>query len=196
MALKPTLWMHTLTLVATVLVGGPAWAQPAGEAAEVHAAQTAAMRALGAMTGVWRGSAWTLLPSGEKVVLTQTERIGPLLDGAVKVVEGRGYDSGGRLVFNALGIISFDHRTQQYSLRAYNQGRVGDFALKQTDHGYSWEIPAGPATIRYTATLSGETLREVGERHAPGSPPLQVFEMVLTRVGPTDWPAAGAPGPK
>ena len=39
------------------------------------------------MDGVWRGPSWTILPSGEKHVGTQTERIGPFLDGSVKVIE-------------------------------------------------------------------------------------------------------------
>jgi hypothetical protein len=42
-----------------------------------------------------------VLPSGEKLALTQTERIGPMLQGAIKVVEGRGYNQEGALVFNA-----------------------------------------------------------------------------------------------
>ena len=34
------------------------------------------------MDGVWRGPAWTILPSGVKHDITQTERIGPFLDGS------------------------------------------------------------------------------------------------------------------
>ena len=46
----------------------------------------------GEMDGTWRGPAWTLLPSGEKHELTQTERVGSMLDGSIKVIEGRGYE--------------------------------------------------------------------------------------------------------
>jgi len=45
------------------------------------AAQREAMAPLAFMDGVWRGPAWTILPSGEKHNITQTERIGPFLDG-------------------------------------------------------------------------------------------------------------------
>ena len=64
------------------------------------------MLPLASMDGVWRGPAWTILPSGEKHSVTQTERIGPLLDGSVKVIEGRGYDADGKVAFNAFGTIS------------------------------------------------------------------------------------------
>lgn len=52
-----------------------------------EAGQRAAMPPLAFMDGEWRGTAWTLLPSGEKHTLSQTERIGPFLDGSVKVIE-------------------------------------------------------------------------------------------------------------
>ena len=50
-------------------------------------AQKAAMKPLAMMDGVWRGPAWTMLPTG-KHEITQTERIGPFLDGQIKVLEG------------------------------------------------------------------------------------------------------------
>ena len=71
-------------------------AQLAGQDPEaLLAAQREAMRRLSFMDGVWRGPAWTILPSGEKHSITQTERIGPFLDGSVKVIEGRGYYASG-----------------------------------------------------------------------------------------------------
>lgn len=159
------------------------------------AAQVEAMKRLNAMNGEWRGPAWTVLPSGEKLALTQTERIGPMLQGAIKVVEGRGYNQEGALVFNAFGVVSFDPGTRTYSLRSYSQGRTAQFALSVTDSGYSWEIPAGQATIRYTAVVKDGTLREIGERFLPGKEPLRIFEMNLTRVADSNWPSSGAVGP-
>ena len=47
------------------------------------AAQREAMKALAFLDGAWRGQTWTLLPSGEKHNLTQTERVGSFLDGSV-----------------------------------------------------------------------------------------------------------------
>ena len=94
--------------------------------------------------------------------------------------------------FNAFGVVSYDPEKKAYTLHSHALGRVGDFVLKPTVDGYVWEIPAGPMTIRYTATIKDGAWKEVGERIAPGQAPVQFFEMNLKRVGDTDWPAAGA----
>jgi hypothetical protein len=150
------------------------------------------MTRLSFMDGAWRGSAWTLLPSGEKHTITQTERVGPFLDGSVKVIEGRGYDPDGKVTFNAFGTVSFNPGTRAYTLHSYALGSVGDFRLTPTADGYIWEIPAGPMTIRYTAAIKGGTWLEVGDRISPGKDPVRFFEMNLTRIGDTTWPASGA----
>jgi hypothetical protein len=80
-------------------------------------------------------------------------------------------------------------------MRSYAQGHVGDFDLKLTADGFQWEIPAGPMTIRYTAVIKDGTWTEVGDRIVPDKEPIRFFEMTLTRVGDTNWPAAGAVNP-
>jgi len=164
--------------------------------AALISAQREAMAPLKIMDGVWRGPAWTILPSGEKHNVTQTERIGPFLDGSIKVIEGRGYSADGKVGFNAFGIISYDPATKAFTLHSHAQGRVGDFVFKPTADGYVWEIPAGPMTIRYTAIIKDGGLLEVGDRIVPGKDAVRFFEMSLKRVGDTDWPAAGAIPPK
>jgi len=164
--------------------------------AALIAAQREAMAPLAFMDGVWRGPAWTILPSGEKHNVTQTERIGPFLDGSVKVIEGRGYNADGTVGFNAFGTISYNPATHVYTLHSYAMGNVGDFVLTRTGDGYTWEIPAGPMTIRYTAVIKDGAWREVGDRIMPGKEPARFFEMNLKRVGDTNWPAAGAISPK
>jgi hypothetical protein len=166
-------------------------AQGRFDPAVVMAAQREAMVRLAAMDGIWRGPAWTILQSGEKHNITQTERIGPFLDGAVKVMEGRGYDADGKVTFNAFGTVSYDPASKVYTLHSHAMGRVGDFPLTLTPEGYVWEIPAGPMTIRYTAVIKDGKWREVGDQLMPGKDPVRFFEMNLVRVGNTDWPAAG-----
>jgi hypothetical protein len=134
------------------------------------------MARLALMDGAWRGSAWALLPSGERHRLTQTERVGPFLDGSVKVIEGRGYEADGSVGFNALAIVSYDPDRRAYEMHLYAHGHDGDFALAPADDGFSWEIPAGPATIRYTAVIKDGRWHEVGERIVPGKEPVRVFE--------------------
>src|SRR5438270_6824610 len=187
-----------LFLVLIVVLGATLTASGQGrpDPATLIAAQREAMLPLAFMDGVWRGPAWTILPSGQKHAITQTERIGPFLDGSVKVIEGRGYDPDGKVTFNAFGTISYNPATHAYTLHSYALGNVGDFALKPTADGYVWEIPAGPMTIRYTAVVKEGAWREVGDRIVPGQDPVRFFEMNLKRVGDTNWPAAGAISPK
>ena len=161
--------------------------------AVVIAAQREAMRPLAIMDGVWRGPAWTMLQTGERHSITQTERIGPFLDGSIKVIEGRGYDADGKVSFNAFGVISVDPASKKYTLHSYAQGRSGDFPMTLTADGYVWEIPAGPSMkIRYTAVIRTDTWREIGEMIAQDREPVQFFEMNLKRVGNSAWPGAGA----
>ncbi len=179
--------------IATLATLG-AFAQPPDPAA-LLAAQKEAMKAFAFMNGVWRGPAWTLLPNGQKREITQTERAGPMLDGTLKVVEGRGYMPDGSVGFNAFGIISYDVAAKKYTMRSWAQGRTGDFTITPKADGYTWETPAGPgAIVRYTATLKGDSFREVGDRIVEGREPMRIFEMDLKRVGDTSWPA-GDPVP-
>src|SRR5690606_10995946 len=113
-----------------------------------------AMKAFDFLDGEWRGPAKTMLPDGSWHTLTQTERVGPMLDGTVKVIEGKGYEPDGRVSFNAFAVISYDPDTKTYAMRSYTAGRQGDYTIAPTPTGFTWEIPAGPTmTIHYEATV-------------------------------------------
>ena len=185
-----------LALLLPLAAAPTARAQGRPDPAKLIAAQQEALAKLAFMDGVWRGTAWSLLPSGEKHTITQTERIGPVLDGSIKVIEGRGYDPAGKVTFNAFGTVSYSPATKAYTLHSHAMGSVGDFALTPMTEGFTWEIPAGPMTLRYTATIKGGTWLEVGDRIQAGKEPVRFFEMTLKRVGDTAWPAAGAVPPK
>ena len=185
-----------LALLLPLAAAPTARAQGRPDPAKLIAAQQEALAKLAFMDGVWRGTAWSLLPSGEKHTITQTERIGPVLDGSIKVIEGRGYDPAGKVTFNAFGTVSYSPATKAYTLHSHAMGSVGDYALTPMTEGFTWEIPAGPMTLRYTATIKGGTWLEVGDRIQAGKEPVRFFEMTLKRVGDTAWPAAGAVPPK
>ncbi len=180
-----------LSMAALALTGSTASGQGRPDSAALISAQRDALKRLSYMDGVWRGPAWTILASGQRHDITQTERIGPFLDGSVKVVEGRAYEPDGRVSFNAFGVISYQIDKQAYVLHSYAQGFAGDFTLALTPDGYTWDIPAGPMTIHYTVTIGNGAWREVGDYIAPGRAPVRFFEMNLKRVGDTTWPAAG-----
>jgi hypothetical protein len=183
-------------LAAFAVTSATAAPAPADPTARMSA-QVEAMKRLSWMDGVWRGQAWTILATGERREVTQTERIGPALSGGIKVLEGRGYLPDGDTGFNAFGVLSFEPRTGAYTLHSYAMSQAGDFPLKPTADGYVWEIPLGNFSIRYTAVLKDGVWTETGERVVPGSDPAAVFfQMKLRRVSDSPWPSAGAIPPK
>lgn len=170
------------------------------DTAAVLEAQRSAMQPLAMLDGTWRGTSTYHRPGGGTFVSPHTERIGPFLDGTVKVIEGRGYKPDGSVAFNAFAILSYDPATQDYNFRSYAMGQANDFPFQATPDGFTWETSreteAGTVTTRYTTVIEDGTWHEVGERLVPGQPPVRFIELKLQRVGDTDWPAAGAIGPE
>lgn len=165
--------------------------------AALQQAQREALAPLAVFDGEWRGTARTLLPSGQWMELTQTERVGPMLDGTLRVVEGRGYDAQGQLRFNAFGVISFKPMQKTYGFRSYAMGFEGDHAMEMLPDGFIWSVQAGPnARLRYTLRVVDGKWQEFGERLVEGQPPQRTFEMTLERIGPSTWPAAGFVPPR
>ncbi len=191
--------MVVVVLAGVALFGvTPAFAQQGYDPAPRIAAQKEAMKALSFLDGEWRGSAKSLRDDGGWHSMVQTERVGPMLDGAVKVVEGRGHEADGRLSFNAFAVISYDPDKKTYSMRSYTAGRMGDYQIQPTPTGFTWEIPVGPQmTIHYEATVKDGVWTEVGTRvMKSGGEPVKFIEFSVTRLGDTAWPAAGFVGPK
>ncbi len=176
-----------MILALACLLPAAAHAQQADTAA--LAAQSAAMRKLDWMHGKWRGEARMRTPQGE-IVVTHTERVGTMLDGTITLIEGKSFGPDGKVPFNAFAVVSFDPRTGRYVMASHAQGRSGSFPFTVNDAGYVWEMPAGPATIRYTATFAEGKWTEVGDFVAPGQPARRFFTMTLTRLGDTGCPAA------
>jgi hypothetical protein len=183
-------------LAALPLGGATAQSQPAGapqsrDPTAMARAEVEAMAKLKALDGAWRGPAVTQTAQGERRV-TQTERIGPMLGGTIKVIEGRGFVDGRNIGFNAFGVVSYDPFKRAYEFRSYAQGYAGTFPFEATPTGYVWSTPAAGGTVRYTATITAGHWNEVGDLIADGKPPVRIFEMNLTRIGNSDWPEAGA----
>lgn len=174
---------------AGLLFAGTAQAQSMDVPAQRIAAQREAMSRFANLDGIWRGPAKMTLPNGQQHEITQTERVGNFLDGSVKLVEGRGYELDGKVSFNALGVISYDPVGKVYTMHSNAQGYTGNFVLTPVPDGFSWEIPAGPMTIKYTATVRDGVWHEVGDRVTPGKEPVRFFDMKLKRLGSTSWPA-------
>jgi hypothetical protein len=180
--------------LALVVTAAPASAQHRDPAPTI-AAQREAMQPLAMLDGVWRGTVTIQRAGAEPLVAPHTERIGPFLDGSIRVIEGRSYKPDGSVAFNAFAIVSYDPATQAYNFRSYAMGAANDFPFRPTADGFVWETDAGPARIRYTTIIEDDAWHEVGERIVPGQPAVRFIELQLQRVGDSDWPAAGAVGP-
>jgi hypothetical protein len=188
--------LAALLLAAPVTVAAPAFAQAYDPAPRIDA-QKDAMKALDMLDGEWRGPAKTLIGNGTWLELVQAERVGPMLDGTVKVIEGRGYTSDGSLSFNAFAVISYDPDRKAYSMRSYTNGRAGDYPITPTPTGFTWEIQAGPnMKIAYEATVKDGVWTEIGTRIPKDGPPVKFIELNVTRMGDSQWPAAGAIPPR
>jgi hypothetical protein len=128
----------TLLLLSALGMTSIAFAQQGRpDPAVLMAAQREAMKPLGILDGIWRGTAWTILHNGEKHTVTHTERVGSFLGGSVKVIEGRGYEADGTIAFNAFATISYNPANKVYTIHSYAMGNVGDFVLTQTSDGYT-----------------------------------------------------------
>jgi hypothetical protein len=175
--------------LAAVFAVSSALGQPGADAEQRLAAQRAAMARLAFMDGAWEGTATIASGPGAPHELRQFERVGPMLDGTIRLIEGRGLEADGTLSFNAFAIVSYDVAREAYSMRSYSGGYAGDYAFTPTEDGFRWEIPAGEATIRFTAVFKDDHWHEVGERLVPGEAPRQFIEMKLTRTGDASWQA-------
>lgn len=180
----------------TALAHAQAFAAGPPDAAALQSQQRAALARLAAFDGTWRGPATVVGADGQMVKLVQTERVGPMLGETLRVIEGRGHRDDGSLAFNAFAVISFNPQSGRFNFHSYAQGHEGDFPLEVNDGAFTWSIQAGPALIRYVATVKDGVWSEVGERVLPNQAPVKIFEMRLQRVGSTDWPAAGVVAPK
>lgn len=190
--MRPMQTMRALLFATALCASGLAWAQhaPDATAAAAMSSQKQAMARLSFMDGTWRGQARSIDARGEHVV-THTERVGTLLDGTIRLIEGHSYNADGNTVFNAFAVLSWDAAANRYAFRSHAMGRSGEFEFTPTADGYTWRIPAGPATLVYTATFRDGTWHEVGERIQDGDP-VRIFEMTLRRLGDSTWPSGGA----
>ena len=182
--------ISTAALAACVLLAVPA----AAKAQEMHPAGTAeqrqAMQTLSWMDGEWVGEATIFMGPGAGAGHPHTERIGPMLGGSIKVIEGRSAGSAdGAPAFNAFAIVSWDDANDRYMMRSYANGQAGDFPLEATADGFSWAAPARGGEVRYVTTFRDGEWVETGHFVMPGRDPMKVIELRLRRRGDTDWPA-------
>jgi len=177
--------MSRLALAAVVLVATASSAQqpPAGP-------NKAEMKKLDFLAGKWTGEA-TVAVGKETKTIKQTEDVQFKLDGTVLLVEGTGRgklpgkDEEG-VIFNALGVISYDAAAKKHKIKAYRmEGQSVDADLALTDKGFVWGFkePQRGVEVRYTMTINPKNeWYELGEYTLDGKTWTKFIEMTLTRV--------------
>lgn len=159
-------------------------------------AQQEAMKELAFLDGEWRGSSKVLRKDGWTATV-QTERVGTMMDGTVRMIEGKGYGADGRLGFEVLRIISFEPETQTYSMRSYQSGRIRDHELSLTGNGLAWESESSSdTTIRYEASVKNGVWTETATRVPARGEPEMYAELKVKRLRGSGWPQAGGLGVK
>lgn len=184
-------WALVLALAATPLAAQ----QGEPDSAALIAKQRAALDSFAWMDGVWRGTVTSATPEGT-IALVQTERVGTIAGGTMRVIEGRGYGADGTLAFNAAATITFDAASGQFIMSSTARGMTARPWFKPTADGFEWGLESGPLSISYIARHKDGTWVEEGFMAMPGQPKRQFMTMRLKRVGSTDWPGAGVIGPE
>lgn len=181
---------------AVALAAGPLSAQ-AGEPdpAPLVARQRAALAEFAWMDGVWRGTVTSASPEGT-ITLVQTERVGTIAGGTMRLIEGRGYDAADTRQFNAAAAITYDVASGQFVMSSTARGMTARPWFRTTPEGFEWGLQSGPVSISYVARHKDGEWIEEGFMALPEQPKRQFMTMRLRRVGDTDWPEAGAVGPE
>ena len=90
------------------------------------------------MVGNWNGTGWMMGRDGQKSEFDQSEKIKFKLDSTMVLVEGMG-KSEGRIVHNALAIITYNKEEDKYVFRSYMQnGQSGEFPAELIDGKLYW----------------------------------------------------------
>ena len=186
--------LRELACVACLMSPGVAFAQAPN--ASLLEKQEIAMRALTFLDGEWAGPAEAREPKGT-IRMTQTERSGSLLGGTIRLVEGRSFDAQGKTLFNAFAVISYDVARTRYSITSYASGYATTAELKITNHGFTWDVPAGPAAkMHFVATIKDGVWNEVGDYIGPDGKPRRTFEMTVRKLRTTKWPTGQVSYPR
>lgn len=146
-------------------------------------AQQEAMQKLAFMAGNWSGPATVVMGREGPLAITQTEQVQFKLDGLVLLVEGKGLNAEGKVVFSALATISFDDASGTYRFRAHNRGRYLETELKLKENGFTWGYTAGPLTVENVMHLDADgAWVEITDAKFGETPPRRSVEMKLKKI--------------
>lgn len=168
-----------------------------GSDRDAVATQKAEMARIAHFDGVFVGPATTYPLDGKPPFAGNiVQRIGPFLDGAVRLMEGRIYSPQGALRFNGLIVFDYDIDARRHRASLFANGRkiVTEVVLNPRGYHFDIPVPNAKAFRRVNVTLTPTQFLEQVDYHSDGRPPRKEFVMTLERVGASDWPL-GRPNP-
>jgi hypothetical protein len=149
-----------------------------------------AMARLDFLVGEWKGEGWMMTREGKRETFASSEVIRRKLLDTALLVEGT------HTGFEAMAVVTWDAKAQQYRWRSFtSRGAGADAQAKLVGERTLQWFPSESA--RYTIEISADgQWVEVGEYSRDGGKTWsQFFEMRLQRVGAAPEPATTAPAP-
>ena len=139
-----------------------------------------AMAKLDFLVGEWKGEGWIVMRDGKRETFTSTEVIRKKLLDTALVVEGT------HTGFEAMAVVTYDAKAQQYRWRSFTSRGAGvDAEAKLTGERTLQWFPSESARYTIEISATGEW-KEVGEYTRDGGQTwTQFFEMKLQRVAAT-----------
>lgn len=174
--------MKTMLIILLTFVG-LRLASAQGTAPEILKSE---MQKLAYMVGTWKGEASMRQPNGSVLKVNQEEDIQFKLDGTILMVEGTGRNEESKIVFNALGIISYNPDTHSFGMKSHvMDGKQTDaYFTIHKENNFEWGFTiANNAKIRYFITLNSQenSWKEKGEYSPDGNSWYPFMEMNLIK---------------
>ncbi len=165
MRLKRTKAVVTLSLLA--MIAGLGARTVVAQASEPDPAELEAIHALGFLLGEWTGTSTTRMGPSNEATSDVSEKATLLAGGAALLLEGRGTMTEGgetRIVHDALGVVTWDVRSESYQIRAFRAGQGWtDSELEVEGRILRWGLESPGRTVRFTLDFS-----EAGRWHETG----------------------------
>jgi hypothetical protein len=140
------------------------------------------MAPLQELIGEWTGEGWMMLPNGQRATFRSQEVVTSRLCGSAVLIEGlhRASDTG-RVVHNAIALITWDEPGQRYRFGALASGLNGDYPIELSPGRFVWRIDMPGGKMEYSADFTRDRWVEKGRRIGPDGKAVDVFGMTLTR---------------
>jgi hypothetical protein len=151
-----------------------------------------ALKKLEFLVGEWKGTGWTLTPSGKRTSQV-TEVFRYKLGGQIALVEGLGVakdekTGAERPIHQAFGVFSYDHASGKIRFRYYKaeNGEEGEVFIEPSDKSITWgfDVKEWGSKIKFVQQInSAGKWIETGDFSRDGGKTwMRFMEMELTRV--------------